>query len=114
MIYALTAFLVAAVGGLVLAASVFRGKLAPWALSLVHAAFGALGLLLLAGSALNSGTGWPKSAALGLLVIAALVGFYLANIHRKKMVAPASIVVVHAGAAVSGVSLLLLSVLDLL
>ncbi len=42
--YALIAF-AAALIGLVLAASVLRDALAPWALSLVHAALGATGLI---------------------------------------------------------------------
>ena len=42
--YALLIFAIAAVGGLVLAASVLRGRLAPWALSIVHALLGATGL----------------------------------------------------------------------
>ena len=45
--YALIVFVVAALGGLVLASSVLRGKLAPWALSILHALFGASGLVLL-------------------------------------------------------------------
>ena len=41
-------FAIGAVGGLVMAASVLRGRMAPWALSLVHAALGAAGLVLTA------------------------------------------------------------------
>jgi len=41
LVYAVIAFAVAALGGLVMATSVLRGRLAPWALSLVHAALGA-------------------------------------------------------------------------
>jgi len=39
-------FAIAALGGIVLAAHVLRGKLAPWALSLLHAALGAAGIVL--------------------------------------------------------------------
>lgn len=35
--YALIAFAIAALGGLILALHVMRGKLAPWALSFLHA-----------------------------------------------------------------------------
>jgi uncharacterized membrane protein len=45
--YALLAFAIAAIGGLVLASHVLRAKLASWPLSLLHAALGATGLLLL-------------------------------------------------------------------
>ena len=86
--YALIVFAVAALGGLVLASSVLRGKLAPWALSILHALLGATGLvLLLLGVMGGSGAG-RAVAALGLLVVAALGGFYLASIHARKAVAP--------------------------
>jgi hypothetical protein len=42
------------------------------------------------------------SAALGLLVIAALGGFFLASFHLRKQVASKSLVFVHAGVAVAG------------
>lgn len=100
--YALISFVVAAVGGLVLAASVLRGKLAPWALSLVHAALGALGLVLTIVAVLQ---GAPDKATLALviLVVAALGGFFLASFHLRKIVAPKPVVVVHALVAVIGV-----------
>lgn len=47
LIYALIAFGAGAIGGLVLASSVLRGRIAPWGLSLLHAALGATGLGLL-------------------------------------------------------------------
>ena len=55
--YALIVFAIAAVGGLVLASSVLRGKLAPWALSILHALLGACGLVLLALSVLQGRQG---------------------------------------------------------
>src|SRR5512146_3183449 len=44
LLYAILVFAVAAIGGLVLASSVLRGKLAPWAISMLHALLGASGL----------------------------------------------------------------------
>ena len=41
-------FAIGALGGLVLANSVLRGKLAPWALSILHMLLGATGLVLTA------------------------------------------------------------------
>ena len=41
-------FAIGAVGGLIMAMRVLRGQLAPWALSLLHAALGATGLVLTA------------------------------------------------------------------
>ena len=111
--YALIVFAVAALGGLVLASSVLRGKLAPWALSILHALLGASGLvLLLLGVMGGSGAG-RAVAALGLLVVAALGGFYLASMHLRKTVAPKAVVFVHAGVAVAGFLVLLSVVLAL-
>jgi hypothetical protein len=100
--YALIAFAVAAVGGLLLAASVLRGKLAPWALSLVHALLGATGLVFLIVMVMRGASTGRITAALVILAVAALGGFYLASLHAKGRVAPKSIVLVHACAAVAG------------
>lgn len=111
--YALIVFAIAAVGGLVLASSVLRGKLAPWALSILHALLGATGLVLLLLEVMRgSGTG-RALAALALLGVAALGGFYLASIHARKAVAPRAVVFVHAGVAVTGFLVLLSAVLAL-
>ncbi|MCF6198577.1 MAG: hypothetical protein L3J67_04125 [Hyphomicrobiaceae bacterium] len=111
--YALIAFAVTALIGLVMAASVLRGALAPWALSLVHAALGATGLVLLLVAVLN-GTAELIPIALGTLVVAALGGFYLAFLHLQNKPAPSSIVLIHASVAVIGVLMLTGTVLGLL
>jgi len=103
LLYALIVFAIAALGGLTLAGVyVLQGRLAPWALSLLHAALGAIGLLLLIYAALTVGISGAALAALVILVIAALGGFYLASIHLRGKVAERSIVFVHAGVAVIG------------
>ncbi len=104
--YAIGVFVVAALGGTVMAASVFRGKLAPWALSLLHAGLGATGLVLLLLLVINGQAGARVTQALVVLVIAALGGFYLASLHARKTVAPKGIVVVHAVAAAVGLLML--------
>ena len=109
--YALSIFAIAAVGGLVLASSVLRGKLAPWAISILHALLGASGLVLLILVVLQGTTPARISAALGLLVVAALGGFYLASLHLRGTVAPKAVVFVHAGVAVVGFLTLLSAVL---
>ena len=111
--YALIVFAIAAVGGLVLASSVLRGKLAPWALSVLHALLGASGLVLLILAVLQGTTPARVTAALGLLVVAALGGFYLASLHLRGTVAPKAVVFVHAGVAVAGFLVLLSAVLAL-
>ncbi len=105
---AILVFAIGALGGLVLAASVLRGRLAPWALSLLHMALGATGLVLtalvvLGGSVAGKGV---IPIALLLLVVAALAGFYLASIHARKVVAPKGAVIAHASVAVVGFLLL--------
>jgi hypothetical protein len=108
LLYALIVFAVAALGGLTLAgAFVLRGRLAPWVLSLLHAALGAIGLVLLAYAALTTAVPRPALAALVILVIAALGGFYLASIHLRREVARRQVVFVHAGTAVIGLLTLL-------
>lgn len=102
LLYSIIIFAIAAVGGVVLASKVLTGKFAPWALSIVHALLGAIGLILLA-SEVVLGAGVARlTAALALLVVAALGGFYLASLHLRKQIAPQGIVFIHAGAAVAG------------
>lgn len=109
--YAVIIFAVAAVGGLLLAASVLKGKLAPWSISIVHALVGATGLIVLIYSVLQGATVARVTAALALLVIAALGGFYLASYHLRGKVAPKGVVIIHAGVAVAGFLTLLSAVL---
>ncbi len=100
--YALIAFGIAAVGGLVLAASVLRDKLAPWALSVAHALLGATGLVLLIIILLQGSA--PQQVVIGfvLLLVAALGGFFLASFHLRHKIPSKAVVVVHAGVAVAG------------
>ena len=73
LLTALIIFAIGALGGLTLAGMyVLQGRLAPWPLSLLHAALGAVGLLLLIYAALTSGISSAALAALVILVIAAL------------------------------------------
>ncbi len=103
LVNALIVFAIAALGGLTLAGVyVLQERLAPWALSLLHAALGAIGLLLFIYAALTTGIPEAALAALVILLIAALGGFYLASIHLRGKVAEKSIVFVHAGVAVIG------------
>ena len=105
---AVLVFAIGAVGGLILASSVLRGRLAPWALSLLHAALGATGLVL-TGIVVLQGVQEGQGAipiALLILVVAALGGFYLASYHARQQPAPRGVVFTHAGAAVIGFLLL--------
>jgi hypothetical protein len=110
---ALLIFAIGAVGGLVLAASVLRGRIAPWALSTAHAALGASGIVLLLFVVLQGAAPGRVVAALALFVVAALGGFYLASLHWRGAIAPKAIVFVHAGVAVTAFLTLLSAVLGL-
>lgn len=101
-------FAIGAVGGLILASSVLRGRLASWALSLLHAALGAAGLVLTAIVVLGGSTDVAKivPTALIILVVAALGGFFLASYHARKASPPKGAVIAHAGLAVIGFLLL--------
>lgn len=109
--YALIVFAIAAVGGLILAAHVLRGKFAPWPLSLLHALLGATGLILLIMLLLDGGAPQPVVIGLVLLLIAALGGFFLASFHLRQKLPPKVVVVVHASVAVIGFLTLLSLVL---
>jgi hypothetical protein len=109
---ALLVFAIAAVGGLVLASHVLRGRLAPWALSVLHALLGAAGIVVLVVVAWKGAPAGAVLAALGLFVVAALGGFYLASVHLRGAVAPKGVVVLHAGVAVAGFLTLLSAALS--
>lgn len=102
LIYAIAAFAVAAIGGLILASHVLRDRFAPWALSVVHALLGATGLVLLIVLVLQGAAPGRLTAALALLVLAALGGFFVASFHLRRRIAPKPAVLVHAGVAVIG------------
>jgi len=100
--YALLAFAIAAVGGLILAAHVLRGKFAPWALSVLHALLGATGLVLLIVMLVQGSVPQRVLAGFVLLLIAALGGFFLASFHLRRKLPPKVVVLVHASVAVVG------------
>ena len=109
--YALICFALGAMGGLVLAAHVLKGKFAPWAVSVLHALLGASGLLLLVVLVVQGTASSRVMAALGLLVLAALGGFYLASLHLRRAIPPKGVVFMHAGVAVAGFLTLLSALL---
>lgn len=100
--YAIILFAIGALGGLILASSLLRGKFAPWALSLGHALLGAAGLVVLIIMLVQGSTGSRLVAALALLVVAALGGFFLASLHLRQKIPARGLVIGHAGIAVIG------------
>ena len=110
LLYALIVFLVGACGGLVLASFVLRGKLAPWAVSLLHAMLGATGIILLATAILMDNLGKLPIIALCVFLVTAGFGFYLASMHYGKRVAMKKVVLTHASFAITGALLLIAAV----
>lgn len=104
---ALVVFAAAAVGGLILALHILRQKFPPWALSIVHAVLGAVGLVLLLVAVLDGTTSPIAMWALVLFAVAALGGFFLASFHYRQQLPHKAIVVIHAGVAVVAFGLLL-------
>lgn len=104
---AVIVFAVGALGGVVLALHVLRDKLAPWALSILHALLGATGLVLLILLLMEEAVAPLLPWSLGFFLVAALGGFWLASRHAKKELPPKGVVVLHAGLAVTGFVLLL-------
>ena len=102
LVTAIVLFAIGAVGGLILASSVLRDKFAPWALSMLHALLGAAGLIVLIVMVVQGSTSSRLIAALGLLIVAALGGFFLASFHLRQRIPAKGVVIAHAGLAVIG------------
>lgn len=111
--FALLVFTLTALGGVILALQVLKERLAPWPLSIAHAAAGALGLLLLAIEVFSGQVTSRITAALAILVVAAVGGFYLASKHLMHKKAPKAVVFIHAGVAVIGFLTLVTAVLHI-
>ncbi|ELR69653.1 hypothetical protein C900_04878 [Fulvivirga imtechensis AK7] len=111
MIYgSIVLFALAAVLGLIIAAAIFKGKETPKPAVYAHGAIAAIGLVLLVLYALQNPTNYPQ-VSLIIFVIAALGGFYLFANDMKKKPGPKPVVIIHALAAVTAFTLLLLFVL---
>jgi len=106
MMLPLGLFAVAAIGGLIMAVRIFAGGTPPWVLSLLHAAFGAAGIVTLYLAVAGSAVGGLAWIALGLFVVAALGGFFLASFHLRGQAHPKAVVALHALLAVSGFGIL--------
>lgn len=106
MLLPLSLFGIAALGGLYMAVRILAGSGAPLALSLVHAALGAGGIVLLylgISEGQVGGIGW---LALVLFIVAALGGFYLASFRLGSAFPPKTVVAIHALVAVTAFALL--------
>jgi len=111
MIYAIGSFLIAALGGLMMATQVFRDKTPSPLIAVIHGVLGATGLGLLLWLVLTSEVSNVALAGLGILLVAALGGFFLASFHLRGKPHPKAIVAIHAGVAVVGVVTLIFAIL---
>lgn len=108
---AIVIFLVAALGGAVMAVQIFRGRTPPMPLALLHGPLAAVGLFLLVWLWLQQEAGTAVITGLVILVLAALGGFYLISFHLRGKPHPKPVVVIHALAAVIGVGALVFALL---
>lgn len=104
-------FVLAALGGLVMALRAFSDRDLPWALAIGHGALGAAGLVVLLTAVLSGPGSGLLLASLVVLVVAALGGFYLLSFHVRGHRHPRAVIVVHALAALAGVGLLIAAIL---
>jgi hypothetical protein len=105
---AIVLFVIAALGGIALAAKSFRGQTIPWFIAIAHGVFAAAGLVVLAMAVLQHLGGDLAATALIVLLVAALGGFSLLSFHMRNKNHPRAVVVIHALVAVAGVVILLI------
>jgi len=106
-------FLIAALGGLYMAARIFAGNMPPWAVVIIHGVLAASGLLVLLYALFTGSQAAAVMIGAVLLVIAALGGFFMFSFQLRKLPPPKAVVIVHALAAVLGVMCLLANALGM-
>ncbi|MDI3259389.1 MAG: hypothetical protein QJR02_06805 [Sinobacteraceae bacterium] len=111
VLIAVVLFLIAALGGLAMAVRIFQGKQPPVPLAVGHGILAATALVLTLLAAAATGSAAPLKYGAGLLVIAALGGFFLLSFQLRSKAHPKPIVVLHALLAVAGVVCLLLTLI---
>lgn len=111
LITAIVLLLIAAVGGLYMATQIFNGRRPSGGIAALHGALAASGLGVLAWFVLRGGAESLVTLGLGVLVVAALGGFFLLSCHLRGVPHPKPVVVIHALAAVCGVGLLAFTLL---
>ena len=103
---AVVLFLAAALGGLYMATHIFRGRMPPVAIAVIHGGAAATALVVTIMAAMAPGAAPLVKYGAAILFVAALGGFFLASFHLRGVAHPKAIVVVHALAAVAGVGCL--------
>jgi hypothetical protein len=108
---AVVLFLVAALGGLVMAAGIFKGTAPRVPLALGHGGLAATALVLALLVAVAPDAAPILKYGVAVLVLAALGGFFLLSFHLRGKPHPKAVVVLHALLAVGGVGCLALALL---
>jgi hypothetical protein len=108
---AIVLFLLAAAGGAVMAADIFKGRSPANVIVVLHGLLAATGLGLLTWMWLRGAATSTLPLGLGVLVVAALGGFFLLSFPLRGKPSPRAVVVIHALAAVGGVGVLAYSLL---
>lgn len=108
---ALALFFAAAVGGLIMAVRIFGDGKPPMPLALGHGLAAAAGLVLVLIVWLGGGATLSMRVGLGILVLAALGGFFLFSFQVRDKAHPKAVVALHAALAVIGVAALLYGML---
>ncbi|HLU62473.1 MAG TPA: hypothetical protein VKZ99_09020 [Gammaproteobacteria bacterium] len=104
-------FLVAALGGLVMAKQIFDGRTPAVAIALLHGPLAACGLFLVFYLWMKTQADTMIGTALGVLFLAALGGFLLVSFHLRNKPHPKAAVIAHAAVAVTGVAILVFAAL---
>lgn len=104
-------FVVAALGGLFMATQIFRGHKPAVAVAMLHGPLAAVGLFMVFWMWMQGQADTLLSVALGVLLLAALGGFFLLSFHLRNKPHPKSVVVIHALAAATGVAVLIAAAL---
>ena len=108
---AVVLFLVAALGGLVMAVGIFKGTKPPVPLALGHGALAATALILALLVAIAPNASTLVKYGVAVLVLAALGGFFLLSFHLRGKPHPKAVVLLHALLALGGVGYLVFALL---
>jgi len=103
LIAAIVLFLVAAVGGVIMAVRIFRSLHPPMSLALAHGGLAATALVLAIIATVFSGPTPLLKAGVAVLILAALGGFFLFSFQLRGKAHPKAVVLLHGVLAVGGV-----------
>ncbi|HEX8545440.1 MAG TPA: hypothetical protein VF691_00685 [Cytophagaceae bacterium] len=112
LIVSLVIFALAAVFGLVILLRILKGDATPKPAVFVHGLLAAVGLGHLIYYVVNN-IEKPPTTSLVILLVAALGGFFLFFMDMAKKPLPKSVALIHAGAAVVGVVMLVLFIIGI-